>query len=95
MNSVFGEEQGGKFVSVDVVNPRQAGLDRTGDLAGEEAHGVQSVFCDLLGQQLIVAVEFLVVDHRHHPALVGIHKIRKLEFGIVQIQGHRMRSTTP
>ena len=92
-DSVLGEQQHRQLVRIHVVDPREAGLDRTRDFAGQEAHGVERVLGDLVTQQLVVAVELLVVDHCHHPALVGVDKIRELEFGIVQIQGHRTVST--
>ena len=95
LRSVFREKQLGQFVGIDVVDAGQAGFDRAGHLAGQKAHRVEGVLGEVIGEQLVVAVELFVIDHRHHPALVGVDQIGELEFGIVQVQGHGANSHSP
>ena len=51
-------------------------------------HGIDGVIGDLFGEQGFTA-ELLVVDHRHHPALIGGDEVVELELRVVQVQGHR------
>ena len=89
--STFREQQVGELLGIYVVDTGQAGFDGAGHLAGQEAHGVEGVVGDLFGEQGFAAAELLIVDHRHHPALVGVDEIAKLQFGIVEVEGHGLR----
>ena len=86
--SVFRKEQFREFVGVHVIDAGQTCFDGAGHFPGKKTHGIQSILSDVIGEKFVFAFKLLVVDHRHHPALVGVDQIGEFEFGIVQIQGH-------
>ena len=93
--SAFWEQQAGEFVGIYVVDTGEAGFDGAGHFAGQKAHGVEGVVSDLVGEQGFFAAELFVVDHRHYPALVGVHEIAELQIGVVEVEGHGWGSCMP